>query len=80
MEEKTVELNFAKPVEGDIVRDFAVESLIYSETLKEWITHLGIDIKADKTSVVKCAADGRVASIKNDPRYGLTVVISHDEG
>lgn len=68
---------FIKPVEGEILREYAKDKLVYSETLKEWITHLGIDIIADKTSVVKCAADGRVASIKNDPRYGLTVVVEH---
>lgn len=79
-EEKTVELNFEKPVEGDIVRDFAVDSLIYSETLQEWTTHTGIDIKADKTTVVKAAEAGTVKSIKNDPRYGLTVIIEHANG
>ena len=79
-ETTTVELNFAKPVEGDIVRDFAVESLIYSETLQEWTTHTGIDIKAEKTTVVKSAEAGTVKNIKNDPRYGLTVIIEHANG
>lgn len=78
--EKIVELNFEKPVEGDIVRDFAIESLIYSETLQEWITHTGIDIKADKTTVVKSAEAGTVKTIKNDPRYGLTVIVEHANG
>mgnify|MGYP000829896815 CR=1 FL=1 len=54
--------------------------MIYSETLKEWVTHLGIDIKADKTTVVKAAEAGTVKSIKNDPRYGLTIVIDHGDG
>lgn len=76
----TVELSFAKPVEGEIVRDFAVDSLIFSETLQEWTTHTGIDIKADKTTVVKSAEKGTVKSIKNDPRYGLTVVVEHENG
>lgn len=83
-DEKTTEvknpISFAKPTEGEVITQFAQESLVYSETLKEWITHTGIDIKADKTSVIKAAADGVVSSIVNDPRYGLTVVISHDEG
>lgn len=77
-EKKT--LTFIKPTDGEIIAEFAQENLIYSDTLKEWITHTGIDIKADKTSVIKAAADGVVASILNDPRYGLTIVISHDEG
>lgn len=74
------EVTFIKPVEGEIICEFAKDNLIYSETLKEWITHTAIDIKADKTSVIKTAASGIVKSIVNDPRYGLTVVIEHDEG
>ncbi len=79
-ENKNVELNFEKPVEGEIVRDFAVDNLIYSNTLQEWTTHTGIDIKADKTTVVKSAEEGIVKTIKNDPRYGLTVIIEHENG
>ena len=79
-EETNVELSFEKPVEGDIVRDFAVDSLIFSETLQEWTTHTGIDIKADKTTVVKSAEAGTVKTIKNDPRYGLTIIIEHANG
>ena len=74
------EITFAKPTEGDIICEYAKDNLIYSETLKEWITHTAIDIKADKTSVIKASADGIVKSIVNDPRYGLTVVIEHDDG
>lgn len=74
------EITFAKPTEGEIICEYAKDNLIYSETLKEWITHTAIDIKADKTSVIKSAADGVVKSIVNDPRYGLTVVITHDGG
>ena len=76
---ETKELSFERPVEGEIVREFAQDNLIYSETLEEWVTHSGIDIKADKTTVVKSAEEGTVKSIKNDPRYGLTIVIEHDE-
>ncbi len=73
------ELTFQRPVEGEIVREFAQDNLVYSETLDEWVTHNGIDIKADKTTVVKAAEAGVVKSIKNDPRYGLTIVIEHDD-
>ncbi len=89
---KTVETNvtqtedekepkFQSPIESsDIIREFAKDNLIYSNTLKEWITHLGIDIKAEKATVVKAAADGTVKAIKNDPRYGLTIIIEHSKG
>lgn len=79
-EEATVELKFDRPVEGEVVRDFAVDNLIYSDTLQEWTTHTGIDIKAEKTTVVKSAEAGTVKTIKNDPRYGLTIIIEHANG
>lgn len=78
--ENVEDLKFIMPVDGQIIKEFAKDNLIYSETLKEWVTHNGIDIKAEKTTVVKSAAKGKVESIKNDPRYGLTVIINHDNG
>ena len=68
---------FQMPVEGEIIKEFANTNLVYSNTLGEWVTHNGIDIKADKTTVVKAAEKGTIKSIKNDPRYGLTIVIEH---
>lgn len=79
--EKTVEeVKFTAPIKGEVIREFASDSLVYSETLEEWVTHNGIDIKADKTSVVTAAAKGTVYAIKNDPRYGLTVIVNHEGG
>lgn len=79
-EEQKKELNFIKPVEGEIIKEFAKEQLIYSNTLEEWTTHLGIDIKADETAIVGAAEAGNIKSIKNDPRYGQTVIIEHEDG
>lgn len=76
----TVELNFEKPVDGEIIREFAEDNLIYSNTLQEWTTHTGIDIKADKTTVVKASEEGIVKTIKNDPRYGLSIIVEHANG
>lgn len=77
--EEVVELSFQMPVEGEITKQYARDNLVYSNTLEEWTTHLGIDIKAEKTSVVKASEAGTVKSIKNDPRYGLTIVIEHNK-
>lgn len=80
IKEVKTEVTFVMPTEGEIICEYAKDNLIYSETLQEWITHTGIDIKADKTSVVKASANGIVKSIVNDPRYGLTIIIEHDDG
>ena len=74
------ELSFAMPVDGEVMNGYAKDNLIYSNTLEEWVTHLGIDIKAEKTTVVKASEGGKIKSIKSDPRYGLTIVIDHNDG
>lgn len=79
-ETKKADPVFGVPVEGEVIKEYAKDKLVYSDTLKEWITHAGIDIKADKTTIVKASEEGTVKSIKNDPRYGLTVVIEHNNG
>lgn len=80
IEVEEYKLEFEAPISGDIAKDFAEENLVYSKTLDEWTTHLGIDIKAEKTTVIKAAEKGTIESIKNDPRYGLTIIISHQDG
>ena len=80
VEEVIPDPTFTKPVEGEVIKEFAKDSLVYSQTLDEWITHYGIDIKADRTTVVKASAPGTVKAIKNDPRYGLTIIVEHVNG
>lgn len=71
---------FIRPIEGETAKIFSMDSLIYSETLQEWVTHRGIDIKAEKGAEVKAIADGTVKSIKTDPRYGISIIIKHSKG
>lgn len=79
-ETKKADPVFSMPVEGEVIKEYAKDKLVYSDTLKEWVTHAGIDIKSEKTTIVKASEEGTVKSIKNDPRYGLTVVIEHNNG
>lgn len=74
------EPSFVRPVDGEIMKEYAKDRLVYSETLKEWVVHTGVDIKAEKTTVVKASEAGKVTAIKNDPRYGITVIIEHTNG
>lgn len=73
-------LEFIMPIEGEVVRDFTTDTLVYSNTLQEWISHEGIDIAADIASPVKAIESGEVIEVKNDPRYGYIVIIDHGQG
>ena len=79
-ENENFEPSFIAPVSGEIIKDFASDTLVYSKTLDEWTTHYGIDIRADKMGVVAASEAGTVETIKNDPRYGLTITIAHPDG
>ena len=57
-----------------------MDELAYSETLADWRTHDGIDIKADAGTQVLAASSGTVLSVADDDLMGTTVVIAHDGG
>lgn len=80
VQQEKKEITFIRPVNGDIIKEYSKDNLIFSETLNEWTTHNGIDLRAEKTEIVKASAEGTVTAIKNDPRYGLSITIEHDDG
>ena len=76
--EEPIRLSY--PVYGKVINQYAMDKLIFSKTLQQWTTHSGVDISSDVGLVVKAAMDGVVKSIKNDPRYGITIIIEHKGG
>lgn len=74
------EEKFIMPVLGEITFDYSMDKLVYSKTLEDWRTHSGIDIAADRGTPVKVVADGVVSQVKNDPRFGITVIVEHSNG
>ncbi len=71
---------FIAPVNGTIQSDYSMDKLVFSPTFNEWRTHSGVDIAAPRGEVVRSVGDGVVLEIKNDPRFGFTVVIDHENG
>ena len=71
---------FSPPVAGKIQTEYSMDKLIFSPTFNEWRTHSGVDIAASRGEVVRAIGNGTVAEIKNDPRYGFTIVIDHKNG
>lgn len=76
----TKETKYIMPVEGRILKEYATEKLVYSETLGMWKTHPGIDIKAKLNDNVKSSSDGVVQEITKDSFYGNIVKVTDDEG
>ena len=68
------------PLDGEVLTVFAMDSLIYSETLGDWRTHDGIDITAPAGTPVLAACSGVVADVRDDDLLGTTVVLQHSAG
>ena len=68
------------PVEGTITVKFAMEDFVYSDTMKDWRTHNGVDINAAEDEPVRAVADGTVTQVYEDTMMGMTVVIEHQNG
>lgn len=68
------------PVSGAVENGYAMTSLVYDRTMRDWRTHDGIDVAADIGTQVRAAAGGTVKSVYNDERYGTTVVLRHGGG
>lgn len=70
----------AAPVSGEIIWGFALDKLIYSKTLDQWMTHDAVDIAAKEGTSVKCILSGTVKEVYEDDALGFTVVIEHTSG
>ena len=71
---------FIWPVTGAVETDYSMAALVYDVTMRDWRTHDGLDLAADKGAQVRAAANGTVTAVYNDDRYGTTVVIEHANG
>lgn len=68
------------PLDGTTVTVFSMTELMYDETMADWRTHDGVDIRAEEGDAVKTAAAGTVKEVRYDDLMGVTVVISHVDG
>ena len=58
------------PVSGAAITPFSGDMLVKNETLGDWRTHNGIDIRAEAGEAVRAASDGTVTAVRNDPMWG----------
>ncbi len=68
------------PVNGAVLREFSVETLMQDPTMGDWRTHRGVDIAADAGANVLAIGRGRVSEVYDDGLMGTTVVMKHPDG
>ena len=68
---------FSLPVSGEISIDFSDSVPVFSQTMNDYRTHLGVDISASLGDEVLAVADGVVTNVWDDPFMGTCVSIEH---
>lgn len=75
-----ISLQTVSPLQGQTVAVYAMDSLTYNQTTRDWRVHNGVDIAAEAGSEVCAAAAGEVYSVYEDEAMGMTVVLRHEGG
>ena len=73
-------LRTAPPLSGSVTTLYAMNSLSYNETTRDWRVHNGVDYPGELGDPVSAAADGTVISVREDDSLGTTVVLRHTGG
>jgi len=71
---------YCSPIDGEVIKSFSGDNLVYSLTMEDYRAHLGIDISCEEGSAVRCFTDGTVEAIYKDPLMGYTIIVDHEEG
>ncbi|MBQ9760781.1 MAG: M23 family metallopeptidase [Clostridia bacterium] len=67
----------ALPTAGKLLKEHSTDVQVFSQTMKDYRVHLGVDIACEASAPVCAAADGTVAQIWEDPMMGWCVAITH---
>ena len=59
---------------------FSADAPLYSETMRDWRLHTGVDYAGRDAQTVKAAARGTITAVENDPLWGEIIVIDHGVG
>lgn len=80
VEEPKPQKAYSMPVNGEILKDFSLTALQYSETYGDMRIHGAVDISCKEGTVVTACTDGKVESVEQTATYGTVVKIDHGEG
>jgi len=69
--------DFTLPVNGAISFDYSDSIPVFSQTMGDYRTHLGVDISAELGAQVVAVADGKISNIWDDPFMGKCIAIEH---
>ena len=71
---------YTMPVNGEILKDFSLNTLQYSATYGDMRIHNAVDISCKDGTLVSACSDGKVQAIEQSAALGQVVTIDHGDG
>jgi len=71
---------YVLPLTNTVQKPFSADAPLYSETMRDWRIHTGVDFAGELGQTVKAVAQGTVVSIEEDALWGSIVTIDHGVG
>lgn len=68
---------FGLPVNGTLSKGHDATTQVFSNTMKDYRVHLGVDIATEANAAVAAAADGTVSQIWEDALMGHCIAVVH---
>ena len=68
---------FSLPTSGVLIKSHDASTQVFSNTMKDYRVHLGVDIATEMGAPVVAAADGTVMQVWEDVKMGQCVAVKH---
>lgn len=78
--ENELTVNRTLPVKGTVLKNYSYDTPVYSITMNDYRSHLGIDISASEGDPVYAFMSGTVTDVSSDYFMGTCVTIDHGNG
>lgn len=71
---------YVMPMGNYITKDYSGGAVVYSNTMRDWRVHDGIDLGDNRGQSVLAISDGKVTDVHEDVLWGTVLEISHGDG
>lgn len=71
---------YVLPMNGEMTKGFSNDTLVFSQTMKDYRVHKGVDFAGECGQSVLSFSDGVVEEFYDDPLSGMTMVVRHSDG
>ena len=75
-----IEKEYVLPLGSFITKDYSAGTVVYSNTMRDWRVHNGIDFGDNRGQSVLAIADGTVQEVREDVLWGTVLTIEHPNG